>query len=57
MNEAVDMWNLMAYDYAGSWSPVTDHQSNLYGGTTNTKQAIDWYVAQGATKSKINMGV
>ncbi|KAH0579107.1 hypothetical protein H2248_003260 [Termitomyces sp. 'cryptogamus'] len=60
MNAALDYWNLMAYDYAGSWLNFTDNQANLYGGTRtgfNTDSAVEWYLAQGATSSKINLGM
>ncbi|KAG6873710.1 hypothetical protein C0995_012174 [Termitomyces sp. Mi166 len=60
MNAALDYWNLMAYDYAGSWLNFTDNQANLYGGARtgfNTDNAVKWYLAQGATSSKINLGM
>ncbi|KIY47749.1 glycoside hydrolase family 18 protein [Fistulina hepatica ATCC 64428] len=60
MDEAVTYWNLMAYDYAGSWLTWTDNQANLYGGArtgVSTDKAIKWYVSEGATISKINMGI
>ncbi|KAG6828944.1 hypothetical protein H0H92_006232 [Tricholoma furcatifolium] len=60
MNAALDYWNLMAYDYAGSWLTYADNQANLYGGQRtgiNTDNAIKWYLAQGASASKINMGM
>ncbi|KAG6836888.1 hypothetical protein H0H93_001719 [Arthromyces matolae] len=58
MNAALSYWNLMAYDYAGSWLNFTDNQANLYGGARtgfNTDNAVKWYLGQGATSSKINM--
>ncbi|KAH9994631.1 glycoside hydrolase family 18 and carbohydrate-binding module family 5 protein [Russula vinacea] len=60
MDSALSYWNLMAYDYAGSWSSWADNQANLYGGArtnVNTHDAIKWYLSQGATASKINMGI
>ncbi|GLB41081.1 putative glycosyl hydrolase 18 family protein [Lyophyllum shimeji] len=60
MNGALDFWNLMAYDYAGSWLTYADNQANLYGGARtgfNTDNAVKWYLANGATASKITMGM
>ncbi|KAI9438518.1 glycoside hydrolase family 18 protein [Lactarius indigo] len=60
MNSALTYWNLMAYDYAGSWLTWADNQANLYGGArtnVSTDAAIQWYLSKGATASKINMGI
>ncbi|KAG5635932.1 hypothetical protein H0H81_009645, partial [Sphagnurus paluster] len=60
MNAALDYWNLMAYDYAGSWLNYADNQANLYGGARtgfNTDNAVQWYLANGATASKITLGM
>ncbi|KAI0300095.1 glycosyl hydrolases family 18-domain-containing protein [Multifurca ochricompacta] len=60
MDSALTYWNLMAYDYAGSWLTWADNQANLYGGgrtNVSTDNAIKWYLSQGATVSKINMGI
>ncbi|OJT13446.1 Endochitinase B1 [Trametes pubescens] len=60
MNDALTYWNLMSYDYAGSWLTWADNQANLYyGARTNvsTDKAVKWYIANGATASKINMGI
>ena len=49
-----------AYDYAGSWLTWADHQANLYGGertNTSTDKALKYYTANGATASKINLGI
>lgn len=37
MDQYVDIWNMMTYDYYGEWSEVTGYHSNLYNGTKNTK--------------------
>ncbi|CAE7146080.1 unnamed protein product, partial [Rhizoctonia solani] len=60
MDPSLTFWNLMAYDYAGSWSTTSDDQANLYGPTnsdTDTDTAVKYYVANGATTSKIVMGM
>ncbi|KAH8928943.1 carbohydrate-binding module family 5 protein [Atractiella rhizophila] len=60
MNTALDIWSLMAYDYAGSWSPSTDYQANLKGNTpdgVSTVQALGIYTSKGASLNKIAMGI
>ncbi|KAH6904293.1 glycosyl hydrolases family 18-domain-containing protein [Coprinopsis sp. MPI-PUGE-AT-0042] len=60
MDQAMDFWNLMAYDYAGSWLTFADHQANFYGGERtgfSTDKALKFYTSKGATPSKINLGM
>ncbi|KAB5589553.1 Glycoside hydrolase family 18 protein [Ceratobasidium theobromae] len=60
MDPSLTFWNLMAYDYSGDWSSAADDQANLYGPTTtgfDTNTAIQWYTANGATASKIALGM
>lgn len=65
MDPLLDFWNLMAYDYAGSWDAVAGHQANLHwcpmhGGKCtpfSTAQAVDGYVARGVAPGKIVLGM
>ncbi|KAJ6600774.1 glycosyl hydrolases family 18-domain-containing protein [Mycena sp. CBHHK59/15] len=60
MDQALTFWNLMAYDYAGSWLTFADNQANLYGGArtgVSTDAAVKHFISSGATAGKITMGI
>ncbi|KAJ7853507.1 glycoside hydrolase superfamily [Mycena olivaceomarginata] len=60
MDKALTFWNLMAYDYAGSWLTFADNQANVYGGTrtnVSTDSAVKHFVSSGAAAGKIVMGI
>jgi len=58
MDQVLDFFNLMAYDYAGSWGTVAGHQANVYGGAANTASAVEYYSQKGGIPlSKIVIGI
>jgi chitinase len=64
MDQYLDFWNLMSYDYAGPWDTTTGYEANLYASTTNPKatpfntlQAITYYMQQGIAANKIILGM
>lgn len=63
MDRYLDFWNLMAYDYAGSWESVAAHQANLFPSrkdpkTTpfSTEAAVQHYLSQRVAASKLVIG-
>ena len=64
MSQYLDFFNLMAYDYAGSWDTITGHQANLNPSNSNppctpfsTTAAINYYISQGVPASNIVLGM
>nr|AIT18897.1 chitinase [Hirsutella thompsonii] len=64
MDPYLDSWNIMAYDYAGTWEKTTGHQANLFLDEENpattkasTNRAVADYMASGVNPKKISIGL
>ncbi|KAI0785611.1 glycoside hydrolase [Abortiporus biennis] len=57
MNHYLDFWNMMAYDFSGSWDQIANHQANVFGGPISASESIHWYISQGVPRHKIIMGI
>ncbi|KAE8379951.1 glycoside hydrolase superfamily [Aspergillus bertholletiae] len=64
IDKYLDLWNLMAYDYVGSWANKTGHAANLFPDPSNpettpanTDGAIKFYTSHGVSPKKIVLGM
>lgn len=60
MDQYLDFWNLMAYDFAGAWSAVTGHQANLWnikGKAPSADDAVNFYISKGVVSHKLVLGI
>ncbi|CAG8917730.1 unnamed protein product [Penicillium salamii] len=64
MDKYIDFWNLMAYDYSGSWDDVASHSANVYASADspastpfNTAQAVAYYSSNGVRLNKLVLGM
>lgn len=61
MDSLLSFWNLMAYDYAGSWDSVAGHQAALFspqrGEGLSTDHALRWFTDQGVPANHLVMGI
>ncbi|NBQ41532.1 MAG: hypothetical protein EBU23_02900, partial [Mycobacteriaceae bacterium] len=55
---SVDFFNLMSYDFHGTWEKTTGHQSAFTGDANgyDIKTAVDLYLANGVSPNKIVLG-
>ncbi|KAF4563285.1 Endochitinase 1 [Pleurotus pulmonarius] len=57
MDQYLDFWNMMAYDYSGSWDQISNHQANVYGGPIRTSTTLAYYESHGVPRSKMVLGI
>ncbi|KAG4442452.1 hypothetical protein IFR05_002054 [Cadophora sp. M221] len=56
----LDLINLMAYDFAGSWSTTAGHHAQLYAGNPGEPSgsaAVDYVISTGFPANKILLGI
>lgn len=57
--QSVSYWNVLTFNFAGSWSTVSDYQANLNSGSKsgiNAASIMEWYSNNGASPEKLLLG-
>ncbi|XP_065322337.1 acidic mammalian chitinase-like [Gordionus sp. m RMFG-2023] len=58
MNKYLDYFNLMSYDFHGSWGNTVNHNSPLRSNDMlSLEYALNYYILNGASVDKINIGL
>lgn len=64
MDQYIDFWSLMAYDYSGDWSNVSGHDANIYPAANNplstpfnTDTAVKFYISKGIDAKRLVLGM
>jgi chitinase len=60
MDPYIDRYNMMCYDFNGSWSTLTDHQSNMVsrdGTGDSVVNSVNYAIKNGASSSKLVVGL
>ncbi|WWC90498.1 uncharacterized protein L201_005434 [Kwoniella dendrophila CBS 6074] len=63
MDQYLDYWNLMAYDFSGSWTDTALPASNLYSDGRSSdvnasgSQCLQHYISSGVDSRKLNLGL
>jgi chitinase len=64
MTPYLDFYNLMGYDFAGSWDAVSGHQANLFPSKSNPSStpfsvdtAVRYYLSHGVPSAKLVLGM
>lgn len=61
VDQLVDHWNLMCYDFTGPWTQTTGFHSNLFGhngaNDLSADAVVTRYLERGATGSKLILGM
>lgn len=64
MDQYLDFWNFMGYDYSGSWDTIAGLLANVFNSTSNpnsthfeTNEAISDYITNGVQSSKLVLGM
>lgn len=64
MDQYLDFWNMMAYDFTGSWDPTAGHQANVFPSQQipqctpfSIDNAVRWYTNAGVPPYKIVLGM
>ncbi|KFY30382.1 hypothetical protein V493_01949, partial [Pseudogymnoascus sp. VKM F-4281 (FW-2241)] len=60
----LDFWNIMTYDFAGNWSPLSGHTANLLRSQSSPKSTpfstasvLGWYLYRGIPKNRMIIGM